>query len=102
MLTWSVNINTIQKKNVEGVLNISKKVHPAVKEGIKYLFMSHERNTRQYHNMKVATTSSPECEKIQIFTNTKQNGKAYFVELHVMEFVYDSRPSCKNYYCRTF
>jgi len=71
MLTWSVNINTIQKKKNEGVLNISKKVRPAVKEGIKYLFMSNERNTGQYHNMKVATISSPECEKIQIFMNTQ-------------------------------
>ena len=68
----SVNINTTQKKNMEGVLTVSKKACPAVEEEIKYLFMSHERNNiGQYHNIKVATTSSPECEKIQIFTNTQ-------------------------------
>jgi len=80
-----VIINTTQKKNVEGVLTVSKKARPAVEEEIKYLFMSHERNTGQYRNIKVATISSPECEKIQIYTNThKQNGKAYFVELICM------------------
>jgi hypothetical protein len=35
---------------MEGVLIVSKKARPAVEE-IKYLFMSHERNTGQYHNI---------------------------------------------------
>jgi len=62
---------------VEGVLTVSKKARPAVEEEIKYLFMSNERNTGQYHNIK--------CEKILIYMNThKQNGKAYFVELTCM------------------
>lgn len=52
---------------MEGVLIVSKKACPAVEEEIKYLFMSHERNTGQYHNIEVTTTSSPECEKIQIY-----------------------------------
>jgi len=37
----SVNINTTQKKNVEGVLTVSEKARPAVEEEMKYLFMSH-------------------------------------------------------------
>jgi hypothetical protein len=63
----SVNINTTQKKNVEGVLTISKKAHLAVEE---------ERNTGQY-NIKVATTSFPECEKNSNTCEHKQmEGKA--------------------------
>jgi hypothetical protein len=46
------------KKNTEALLDIRKEVGVEVNaENTEYMFMSHEQNVRQYHNIKIGNES---------------------------------------------
>ena len=68
--------------NTETLLDISKEVGIEVNgEKTNYMFMSHEQNARQNHNIKIGNKSYERVEQFKYFATTIKNQNFIYKEI---------------------